>query len=131
MIRLVLSWLTGGGIASIGRELRLAQQARLAAKDNEEARAHEGEIRRLEAAQSIALAEAGEGWSATRLGRLLIVVPFGVWWSAVFADSIFAFPFDILDLPPRIWDMAQILVPAIVIADAGALTAKRFARVRN
>lgn len=29
----------------------------------------------------------------------LFVVPLGVWWAAVLADSIFHFPFDIADLP--------------------------------
>jgi hypothetical protein len=32
------------------------------------------------------------------------------------------------DVPPRVWDAALVLVPAIVIGDAGALVARRWRR---
>ena len=127
-MNLLLSWLFGGGISAIGEQIRLARADRYNANTEQQKIEADENISRLEAARDIAVAEQGDRWSATRLGRLLIVVPFGLWWASVFMDSIFAFPFDILDLPPRIWDMATILIPAIIIADAGALSVKRIMR---
>lgn len=84
MIGTFLSWLAGGGIAAIGKELRLAQQARLNAQ-NEQAR--------LEADQNIAYwqgqmqlaqaAAANDKWWSTRelIGKcvLLYVAKIVVW----------------------------------------------------
>lgn len=50
---------------------------------------------------------------------MLIVVPFGLWWSAVFAVSIlnplFGWTLVIDDIPPRFWEIAVILIPAIIL----------------
>ena len=68
--------------------------------------------------------------SLTEGGRLLIVVPFGVWWTAVFAVSIlnplFGWTLTIDDIPARFWDIATILIPAVILGDAGALVARRW-----
>ncbi|HEY9250989.1 MAG TPA: hypothetical protein VIO38_17730, partial [Rariglobus sp.] len=74
-------------------------------------------------------------WSATRIGRLLIVLPFGLWWTAIFAVSIInplmgwaiGNPARLIieDVPPHLWDIAVILIPAILLGDAGALLARR------
>lgn len=69
--------------------------------------------------RDIAVAESGFLLSATRIGRLLIVVPFGIWWAAIFLDSIFGFSWNVLALPERIQATADFLIPAIVVADAG------------
>jgi hypothetical protein len=52
-----------------------------------------------------------------RSGRLLIVVPYGIWWAAVILVSTFGVGDQLViqDLPPRIHDMANILIPAIVL----------------
>lgn len=121
--------LTGtGGIAG---ELRAAYQAKLNAQNDSE---------RLEAETRIALAKehvemaeiAGRyPWSATSLGRYLIVLPFGLWWCMIYIDSTFNLPFDVLAVPQNIYDMALYLVPIIVIGDAGQEVlrkVKRYAR---
>ena len=63
------------------------------------------------------------------MGRWLIVCPWGIWWASIFAVSIinplFGTGFTIDAVPSSIHEMALILIPAIVIADAGALFAKR------
>ncbi len=129
VIRAILSWLSGGIVGQIADPLLAAYKAKLAATNDAERLAAESEIARLEAVRSIALAEAQDRLSATRMGRLLIVVPFGLWWAAIFAVSIvnplFGWSLLIHDLPPRIWDAAMVLVPAIVIADAGAMALRR------
>ena len=84
----LLSWLTGGVIQQFTAPLLEAHRQRLAAQNSTDRIAAEQEIARLEAARDIALAEQGDRFSATRIGRLLIVVPFGLWWAAVFAVSI-------------------------------------------
>ena len=69
---------------------------------------------------------------STRLGRLLIVIPFGLWWAAIYMVQIlnpwFGLHLVVVDVPPRINDMALVLIPAIVIGDAGALLARRLKR---
>ena len=123
MIAAILTFLSG----PVARELRGAYADRLAAANDAERIAAEQRIAAIEAARGIAAIEAADRWSATSLGRYLIVVPFGLWWALIFVDSIFAASWDILALPPAIMTMAQILVPAIVIADAGALSVRRIA----
>ena len=63
------------------------------------------------------------------MGRWLIVVPFGLWWAAIYLVQIinpwFGLDLTVIDVPARIHEMALILIPAIVIADAGALFARR------
>lgn len=129
MIRAILSWLSGGIVGQIADPLLTAYRAKLSATNHADRLAAEGDIARLEAARDIALAEAADRRSATRIGRLLIVVPFGLWWTAVFGVSVLnpllGWSLVIHDLPARIWDAANILVPAIVIADAGALALRR------
>lgn len=122
MIQTVLRFL-GGPIA---RELRGALNDRLKAQNDADRIAADQKIAALRAAQEIASIEAADRWSATRIGRLLIVVPFGMWWAAIFVDSTFAMPWDVLALPPNIMAMAEKLIPAIIIADAGALIVRRF-----
>jgi hypothetical protein len=48
----ILSWLTGGGIAAIGKELRLAHEAKLKAANDSERIAADVRIRELEAQQA-------------------------------------------------------------------------------
>ena len=124
----MLSALLGFFGGPIARELRGAYTDRLNAKNNSERIAADERIKVLEGAQQIASIEAADRWSATRIGRLLIVVPFGIWWSAIFVDSIFSASWDVLALPADIMDMAKVLIPAILIADAGALVASRLRR---
>lgn len=124
--------LAGGVVERFTGPLLDAYRARLDARDDAERLAAEQAIARLEAARDIALAEAQDRWSATRLGRLLIVVPFGIWWAAVFAVSIlnpvFGLALSIDDIPPRFWTAAQVLIPAIILGDAGAQVARRIGK---
>ena len=130
LISTILSWLSGGVIKQFTDPLLRAHELRLNASTKEQVLAAENEIKRLEAARDIALIEAYDRWSATRIGRLLIVVPFGLWWAAIYLVQIinpwFGLNLVVVDVPPRIHDMALILIPAILIADAGGLVARRF-----
>lgn len=121
MIGLILSALGGG----LGRQLRQAYQAKLDAQNDSERIRLEGEISRIEAAIESQRAANADRWSATSMGRYLIVLPWGIWWTAIYLDSIFAFSWNVLAVPPAIHEMAKILIPAIVIADAGALSLRR------
>lgn len=124
MIRAILSLFAGG----LGDQLRRAYEAKLAAANDSDRIRLEGDIARIQASiESQRLANA-DRFSATSLGRYLIVLPWGVWWAAIYLDSIFSFSWDVLAVPPAIHEMALILVPAIVIADAGALTVRRWRR---
>jgi hypothetical protein len=128
----ILRLLTGGIVEKFTEPLLEAHRLRLAAQNDSERLTAEKQIASLEAARDIALAEQSDRWSATRIGRLLIVVPFGVWWTAVFAVSIlnplFGWTLTIDDIPSRFWDIATVLIPAVILGDAGALVARRWSR---
>ena len=137
MLRAVLDWLGGGVIKQFTGPLLAAYQAKLDAQNSEQRIEAEKTITRIEAARDIALAEASDRWSATRLGRWLVVVPWGLWWTAIYAiqivnpwlmEPIFGLTLVVYDVPPRINDMAMVLVPAIVIADAGTFAARSIGR---
>lgn len=129
MLAAILKWLGGGVIGQFTGPLLQAYQARLNADNDQGKRDAELTIQRIEAARDIALAEASRAWSATSVGRWLIVVPFGLWWAAIFtiqmANPWFGWHLVVIDVPPDIKEMAKILVPAIVIADAGAFAVRK------
>jgi hypothetical protein len=124
--------LLGGFIEKFTGPLLTAYQAKLTAETDQQRLAAEEAIKGIEAARDIAVAEAADRWSATRVGRWLIVVPFGLWWAAIYAIQMlnpwFGLHLVVVDVPPRINDMALVLIPAIVIGDAGALLARRLKR---
>ncbi len=128
----LLALLTGGVVEKFTGPLERAWRAKLEADTDEKRIAAEQAIKSIEAARDIALAEAADRWSATRVGRWLIVVPFGLWWAAIYLVQIinpwFGLSLVVIDVPPRIHDMAMILVPAIILGDAGALIARRVSR---
>lgn len=131
-----MKWLTdlllGGVVEKFTAPLLAAYQAKLTAQTDKDRLAAEEAIKSIEAARDIAVIEATDRWSATRVGRWLIVVPFGLWWAAIYLVQIlnpwFGLHLVVIDVPPRINDMALILIPAIVIGDAGALLARRIKR---
>jgi hypothetical protein len=131
-----MKWLSdllfGGIIEKFTGPLLAAYQAKLEAETDQQKLAAEEAIKGIEAARDIAVAETTDRWSATRLGRLLIVIPFGLWWAAIYMVQIlnpwFGLHLVVVDVPPRINDMALVLIPAIVIGDAGALLARRLKR---
>jgi hypothetical protein len=131
-----MKWLSdlllGGIIEKFTGPLLSAYQAKLSAETDQQKLAAEEVIKGIEAARDIAVAEAADRWSATRLGRLLIVIPFGLWWAAIYMVQLlnpwFGLHLVVVDVPPRINDMALVLIPAIVVGDAGALLARRLKR---
>lgn len=129
MLKAILNWLGGGIVKQFTDPLLAAYQAKLQATNDAERLRAERDIEAITAARDIAVMEAGRAWSATSVGRWLIVVPFGIWWSAIYLVQIinpwFGLELVVIDVPPRIHDMALILVPAIVIADAGAFAFRR------
>lgn len=132
MLQAILGFLGGGIVRQFTDPLLAAYQAKLNAKNDTERIDAELTIQRIEAARDIAVMEAGRAWSATSVGRWLIVVPFGLWWAAIYLVQImnpwFGLELVVIDVPARIHDMALILVPAIVIADAGAFAVRRFGK---
>ena len=129
----MMAWLyrllTGGLLEKFTGPLLDAYTAKLNASNDADRIAAEVDIARLEGMRSIAMAEAADRWSATRIGRLLIVIPFGCWWAALYLVQVinpwFGLSLVVIDVPARIHDMALILIPAIVIGDAAALIARR------
>lgn len=106
--------------------LTKAYKARIEARNDHERIEADKTIAKIEAATYIARADLARKWSATAIGRWLVVVPFGIWWSAIYMVQIINPWFDmdlvVVAVPDNIMEMAKILIPAILIGDAFALT---------
>lgn len=110
MIGLVLKWLGGGGIQAIGGELRAAYEAKLRAQTDAEKLAAEETIARLEAQQSILLAEQGR-W-LTAWVRPMIALPFVIYlWKLIIYDKVLAWGATD-NLSPELWQMMTVVVGA-------------------
>ena len=77
MLRTILDWLGGGVVKQFTQPVVDAYQAKLNAQNDSERLDAELTIQRIEAARDIAIVEAGRAWSATSVGRWLIVCPSG------------------------------------------------------
>lgn len=107
------------GSEGLGETLRKAYETKLNAANDADRISADRDLERISAAIEMSRIAASDRWGATSLGRYLIVLPYGVWWTAVFIDSILNAPWDILALPPQIDGMAKVLIPAILIAEVG------------
>lgn len=132
MLSAILSWLSGGAIKQFTDPLVRAYEAKLAATNDTERIAAERDIAAISAARDIAVTEAGRAWSATSVGRWLIVVPWGIYWAygclIQIVNPLTGWGLILVALPPGWPETAQILVPAIVLADAGSLAIRRTVR---
>jgi hypothetical protein len=85
MFGLILSWLTGGGLAGIGDQLNKAYQAKLNAQNDAQRIEAEMTISQLTARQAVLIAEQGS-------------------WMTRWIRPAFAFPFVVYDAKIIIWD---------------------------
>jgi len=122
----LLSLIFGGGLPD---QLRRAYEAKLRAQNDADKLALDRDIERISAAIEMARIAAQDRLGATSIGRYLIVVPYGIWWAAIFLVQIlnpwFGLNLVVIDVPPMIHDMAKVLIPAILIADVGQTLARR------
>lgn len=110
MITKVLSWLAGGGIAAIGKELNRAYQARLNAKNDEERIEADKQIAVLEARQAVLLAEQGS-WM-TRWIRPAFALPFVIYnFKIVVWDKVLGWG-TTDSLSPEFWQLQMIVFGA-------------------
>lgn len=132
MLATILSWLGGGVIKQFTGPLLSAYQAKLDAQNDTERLEAERTIAAISAARDIAVTDAGRAWSATSVGRWLIVVPWGLYWAygciIQIINPLTGWGLVLIALPPGWPETAQILIPAIVLADAGALAIRSRAR---
>jgi hypothetical protein len=112
--------LTGSGLVGA---LERAHERRLKADNDKDKQLAELDIERIGAALKLAEVRAMDRWGASSIGAYLIVIPYGLWWTAIFAVQIinpwFGTALVVVDVPPRIHDMAQWLIPAIIVGDIG------------
>jgi hypothetical protein len=123
MLSKLLGLFTGAN--GLGASLQKAYEAKLNAQNDAERISAERDLQRIEAAVEMSKVAAADRWGATSIGRYLIVLPYGIWWAAVFYDSVFNMPWDVLALPPQIDGMAKVLIPAILIAEVGRTVIRR------
>lgn len=113
MIGLVLKWLSGGGIQAIGAELRGAYEAKLKAQTDQEKLAAEETIARLEAQQSVLLAEQGR-W-LTAWVRPATALPFVVFlWKIIIWDKVLGYG-STDNLSPELWEMMKWVISAYIL----------------
>jgi hypothetical protein len=128
MLKAILDWFGGGIIKQFTDPLLAAYQAKLNATNDADRLRAERDIQAITAARDIAVTEAGRAWSATSVGRWLIVVPWGIYWAAGILIQLinpwFGLHLIVVALPPGWDDTAMVLIPAIVIADAGTFAAR-------
>ena len=137
ILKAVWGLIGGGGLTGLTEQLGKAYEAKLKAENDADRMNAEHDVVRIEAAIRSAEIANQDRWSATSLGRYLIVIPFGIWWAAIYLiqivnpwvlEPIWGVKAIVYDIPLHIMDMARILVPAIVIADGSALVARRITR---
>lgn len=118
-----------GVVRQVADPLIQAYQAKLNAANDAERLAAERDIAALEARASIAQIEAADRLSPRRIGGLLIVIPFGLWFASVYMVSIlnglFGWNLVVFDVPPRINEIAMLLVPTILVSEVFGGAASR------
>lgn len=111
-----------GAVGAFSEPLLRAYEAKLSATNDADRLAAERDIASLEARAQIAQIEASDRLSARRIGSLLIVVPFSLWYGSIYIVSIlngiFSTDLTILDVPAHIHDIAMVLIPAILVSEA-------------
>lgn len=129
----ILQWLAG----PLLRMVLAHFDRRIAARGESErlsadlaATAIRAEMEARSEARAVLLAEQGSFLTAARLGRLMFVVPLGLWWSAVIADSIFAFSWNVAALPSPLDEWAGAILLSLFLVDGlqGAVRATRAGR---
>ena len=116
MFGMVLSWLTGGGIAAIGKQLNAAYQAKLTARNETERLQADMDIAQLSARQAVLVAEQGS-WM-TRWIRPAFAAPMVIYiWKLVVWDKVLGWGAT-PDLSPDLWKFFWIVVGAFFLTRA-------------
>lgn len=123
LIGFVFSKIVGSGVVGqFANPMLRAYEAKLDAQNDADRLDAERDIARLEAQATITRIEASDRMSARRIGSLLIVVPFGIWYGGIYLVSVlnglFGWHLVILDVPARTHEIAMVLVPAILVSEA-------------
>ena len=128
MLAAIGRWIAGGGASGLVGQWTDLQAKKLEAANDHERIELEREQHRLEAMIATGQQAVADRWSATSIGRYLIVVPYGIWWTAIFFVSTFNLDLVVEAIPPAIQSQADWLIPAIIVGDLGQSVAKRFGR---
>ena len=110
MFSLILSWLTGGGIAAIGKQLNEAYQTKLRAQTDSEKLQADMDIAQLSARQQVLIAEQGS-WRTSWI-RPAAAFPFIAYdWKIVIFDKVLKLGVTD-DLSPQFWQLQMIVFGA-------------------
>lgn len=114
MFGMVLSWLGGGGIAAIGKQLNAAYQAKLSAKNETERLQADMDIAQLSARQAVLIAEQGS-WM-TRWIRPAFAAPFVIYDAKIILwDKVLGWG-STDPLSPEFWQLQMIVFGAFFLA---------------
>lgn len=125
MFALLMKWLTGGGIAAIGRELNTAYQNKLTAQNDGARIAADVQIKVLEARLEAYKTNASVIQSAMQhkvfwVAWAIAAIPTVSWFGWGMLDSLFngALP-DVAALPPQLKEYADTVLSNVFLTGAG------------
>jgi len=126
---MILSWLTGGGIAAIGRELNTAYQNKLTAQNDGARIAADVQIKVLEARLEAYKTNASVIQSAMQhkvfwVAWAIAAIPTVSWFGWGMLDSLFngALP-DVAALPPQLKEYADTVWNSLFLSGGAVATA--------
>lgn len=117
MLSAILRFLGGGVVNDLADQVRRAYEVKLTAETSAQKMDAEHDLARLENTIRIAETANQDRWSATSIGRYLVVIPFGMYLALICFDSIFAFSWDVLKMPDQNYQLLKQLFIAIVVGD--------------
>jgi hypothetical protein len=122
MFAALFSWLASGGLAAIGRELRVAHEAKLRAANDSERIAADVRIRELEARQASILAAQGDRFE--RWVRIAFAAPFVAYlWKLVIFDKVLGL--GVTDpLSPMLTEVMWIVIGGYFLVSAARIIRK-------
>lgn len=80
-------------------------------------------------ARRLTLIDDGLPFTTSRLGRLVFLLPLGIWWAALCLDNVFHFGWGITDVPV-LDDWGGVIVTSLFLAD-GAKGVARIIKSRS
>lgn len=117
------SWITGGGLGSITREIRGMRKDALDAKNETQRVKLEKDMALLETKRDVLIAEARSNWNI--IFRGFLALPFGLFvWKVIVWDKLLKFGVTD-DLSPEMWKLLAVVYGFYFVYETAALFKRR------
>ncbi len=119
MIGKLLTWVMGGGVASITESIRTMRKDALDAKNTSERIQLEKEVASLENRRAVLVAEAKSNWNV--VFRVFLALPFGLFiWKVIAWDKLLGRGATD-NLSPELWNLMMIVYGFYFVYETAAL----------